>query len=93
MRDSNILSVFNPPPARDIEDYEKCIPCTTMQSVVAILGGAYLTTDLPFQPNEKFKVNQNPLWWIRTVKVSGLALVGFGIYRAKEVYDQIYEEK
>lgn len=89
MKDSNILSVFNPPPARDLEDYETCIPCTAMQSIVAILGGGYLTTNLPFQPSEKFKVQQNPLWWIRSVKVSGLMLIGFGIYRAKEVYNEL----
>ncbi|KAI5954616.1 hypothetical protein KGF54_002392 [Candida jiufengensis] len=94
---SNIASVFNPPPSRNIPDreIEDCIPCTTIQSIAAIAGGLYFSSPNQFKDKVTGKIDlvKNPLWWQRSVRGAGIILVGLGAYRAGEVFKILYEKK
>ncbi|ODQ77573.1 hypothetical protein BABINDRAFT_9919 [Babjeviella inositovora NRRL Y-12698] len=55
---SNILSVFNPPPSRDLtpEESKDCLPCQILGGCGALIGGTYLATGLVFR-GEKPGIN------------------------------------
>ncbi|EGW34284.1 uncharacterized protein SPAPADRAFT_59702 [Spathaspora passalidarum NRRL Y-27907] len=94
---SNILSVFNPPPSRDLSDAElgkACLPCTAIQSFVAMAGGAYLNSPNQFKDKAgKIDFVKHPLWWQRSVRGAGIVLFGFGAYRAGEVIQILLEDR
>lgn len=89
---SNILSVFNPPPPRDLGDDEvNCLGCTAVQSLVAFAGGGYLTSNLPFKDKfGKVDLVKNPIWWQKSIKGVGILIFGLGAYRAGEVVQIIW---
>ena len=67
---SNILSVFNPPPSRDIPD-EPCLPCTAIQSLMSFAGGLYLNLNSLFKDLKgKINVHKNPIWWQNSCQVA-----------------------
>ncbi|ABN68685.1 predicted protein [Scheffersomyces stipitis CBS 6054] len=95
---SNILNVFNPPPSRPLtedEIGEGCIPCTAVQSVVALAGGVYLNSNTLFKDPKTGKIDfaKNPIWWQKTVKGFGIVLFGLGAYRAGEVGQLVWKKK
>ncbi|KAI3406008.1 hypothetical protein KGF56_001227 [Candida oxycetoniae] len=94
---SNILSVFNPPPSRDIpeKNIEACLPCTAIQSAVAILGGLYLSSPNQFKDKTTGKIDviKNPLWWQKSVRGAGIILFALGAYRAGEVVQILYQKR
>lgn len=92
---SNIISVFNPPPSRDIPTSDvNCLPCTFIQSMFAFGGGAYLSSSLPFTEKDgKIDVKKNPLWWQKSVRGIGILLIGLGAYRFGEVGQIIYKDR
>lgn len=91
---SNIRDVFFPPPARDIpeQEIEDCIPCNTVQALVAMGGGLWLASENQFRDKSTGKIDavKNPLWWRRSVRGLGLTLFVLGTYRAFEVSQAIY---
>ncbi|CAI5755925.1 unnamed protein product [Candida verbasci] len=95
---SNIASIFNPPPPRDFSDKEiaeQCLSCTTIQSLVGLIGGFYLSTSNQFKDKTSGKIDfhKNPLWWQKSVKGLGVILFGLGAYRAGEVLQILYNRK
>ncbi|CAK9437121.1 uncharacterized protein LODBEIA_P15400 [Lodderomyces beijingensis] len=94
---SNILSVFNPPPSRNIpeSDLQDCLPCTAIQSAVAIAGGLYFSSPNQFKDKVTGKVDivKNPIWWQRSVRGAGIILFALGAYRAGEVVQILYHKK
>ncbi|CUM45169.1 uncharacterized protein AC631_05582 [Debaryomyces fabryi] len=90
---SNILSVFNPPPARAIP-YESCLPCTAIQSLMSFAGGLYLNLNSLFKDLKgKINLHKNPIWWQNSVKSLGILLIGLGAYRAGEVGLMVWNRK
>lgn len=90
---SNILSVFNPPPARDIPD-EPCLPCTAIQSLMSFAGGLYLNLNSLFKDLKgKINIHKNPIWWQNSVKSLGILLIGLGAYRAGEAGLMVWNRK
>ncbi|CUM65271.1 uncharacterized protein PRCAT00002904001 [Priceomyces carsonii] len=83
---SNILSVFNPPPPRELPG-KPCLSCTAVQSLVCIGGGTYLSSTLPFKDSKTGRIdfNKNPVWWQKSIRGLGILLVGLGAYRAGEI--------
>lgn len=95
---SNIVSVFNPPPSRDLAENEvDCLGCTAVQSLVAFGGGAYLASSLPFKDKHgKIDVVKNPVWWQKSIRGAGILVFGLGAYRAGEAIQILwkrYEKK
>ncbi|KAG7662681.1 uncharacterized protein J8A68_003811 [[Candida] subhashii] len=95
---SNILSVFNPPPSRDLSSDEigkKCIPCTAVQSIAALIGGFWFSSPNQFKDKVTGKIDlkKNPLWWQRSVRGSGIVLFGLGAYRAGEVIQMLLHDR
>ncbi|KAI5948897.1 hypothetical protein KGF57_005090 [Candida theae] len=94
---SNILSVFNPPPPRDIpeKEYKYCLPCTAIQSAVGIGLGSVLSSPNQFKDSTTGKIDlvKNPLWWQRSVRSAGVILLALGAYRAGEVVQAVYQKK
>ncbi|RCK62786.1 hypothetical protein Cantr_09144 [Candida viswanathii] len=97
---SNILSVFNPPkpgpyPPSQSDDDVQCLPCTAIQSLVALGFGFYLSTPNQFRDKTTGKIDfvKNPLWWQRSVRGAGIILFGLGAYRAGEVVQILYRKK
>ncbi|ODV79942.1 uncharacterized protein CANTADRAFT_89545 [Suhomyces tanzawaensis NRRL Y-17324] len=93
---SNILSVFNPPPARPLSDEEVgtgCFPCTAMQALTALAGGAYLASGYVFKDLDTGKIDlkKNPMWWQRSVRGMGTVVVGFGVFRGAEAIQMLAE--
>ncbi|GMM34672.1 hypothetical protein DASC09_019970 [Saccharomycopsis crataegensis] len=80
---SNITDLFNPPPSRDLseKEVENCFYCQAMATITAFGAGVYFGTGRVFK-NEKPGVN--PLWWKKSVKLTGVGLIGYGIYRFGE---------
>lgn len=97
---SNILSVFNPPkpgpypPSQETPE-EQCLPCTAIQSLVALGCGFYLSSPNQFKDKTTGKIDlvKNPLWWQRSVRSAGIILFGMGAYRAGEVFQILYKKK
>ncbi|CCE63767.1 hypothetical protein TPHA_0F02860 [Tetrapisispora phaffii CBS 4417] len=92
---SNILAVFNPPPARDMDksEYQDCLPCQIMSSFFAIGFGSYLASGKPFKYGEKERKagmsladfdKRNPKWWRGTMRGLGGSLVVLGVIRGTE---------
>lgn len=97
---SNILSVFNPPktgpyPPSQENSEEQCLPCTAIQSFVALGCGFYLSSPNQFKDKTTGKIDfvKNPLWWQRSVRGAGIILFGLGAYRAGEVFQLLYKKK
>lgn len=93
---SNILSVFNPPPSRDVPVTEvNCLPCTAIQLAVAFGGGLYLNSNLPFSATKDGKIDlkKHPQWWQKSVRGVGIVLVGLGAYRLGEVGQILYKRR
>lgn len=90
---SNILSVFNPPPLRDLGE-EDCIPCTLVQLVVCFAGGGYFALRMPFQGKDgAVDLKKHPLWFQRGVRGAGLALVALGMFRVGELVQIWYRRR
>lgn len=93
---SNILSLFNPPPPGPI-DTDPCLPCTAIQLVAALAGGLYFCSDWAFKDFKtgKFPTGKDrpPLWWVRTVRGSGVLLIGLSAYRAGEVAQMVLKKR
>ncbi|XBW37522.1 hypothetical protein QEN19_003104 [Hanseniaspora menglaensis] len=97
MAESNILSLMSqkPPSSSEKVEYEDCIPCQVMATVFALSLGTYFQTQHPF-PKTKSVNNKEviltasewnhlyPKWYRQSMKVTGWALIGFGIYRGTE---------
>ncbi|CCC67962.1 hypothetical protein NCAS_0A14040 [Naumovozyma castellii] len=92
---SNILSVFNPPQQRDLDESETldCLPCQVMNSMLALGFGSYLVSGRAFKYSTKdtkagISLKQfeksNPLWWKSSVKGFGAGLIVYGIVRGTE---------
>lgn len=84
---SNILNVFNPPPAGPVDDNfgRDCLPCTLIQAALAIGGGTYLYSGAPFrEANGKIDLKKNPLWWQKSIRGASILVVGIGAYRLGE---------
>lgn len=92
---SNIISLFNPPPERDLplEETQDCIPCQVMSTVVALGFGSYLLSGKAFEysMNDKKKgisfeefQRRNPKWWRYSLKSLGGSLVVLGLVRGSE---------
>ncbi|AGO11441.1 AaceriACR195Wp [[Ashbya] aceris (nom. inval.)] len=92
---SNILSVFNPPPSRDLtqEETKDCLPCQLMSSAFALGFGSYLLSGRAFRYNEKDKAKgitleefnrYNPAWWRNSLRTFGGGLVLLGLVRGTE---------
>ncbi|CDO93275.1 unnamed protein product [Kluyveromyces dobzhanskii CBS 2104] len=92
---SNITSLFNPPPQRDLTDAETkdCVPCQIMATAFSLGFGAFLASGRPFQYGEAEKkkgvtveefAKLNPRWWISSARALGGALILFGVYRGSE---------
>ncbi|KAH3676287.1 hypothetical protein WICMUC_002083 [Wickerhamomyces mucosus] len=86
---SNIIDVFKPPKSRDLEpdEYASCLPCQVMATVGSILTGVYFATGTVFDDpklSPKQNLEKNPLWWRNFIKLGGVGLVGYGIYRGGE---------
>ncbi|KAK6204982.1 uncharacterized protein RJT21DRAFT_12305 [Scheffersomyces amazonensis] len=101
---SNILKVFNPPTGEDlggsrsnsaIPTDEDCLPCTAIQSIVALGGGVYFSSQLPFRDNVTGKIDliKHPLWWQKSVRGFGILVFGLGAYRAGEVIQILWRRK
>lgn len=82
---SNILSVFNPPPARDLPDVD-CLPCTAIQGAVSLFGGSFLVSGIPFRDSKLNLIDivKHPLWWQRSVRGFGIGVIGFGVFRISQ---------
>lgn len=92
---SNILSVFNPPPERNLskEETMDCVPCQVMSTMFALGFGGYLAVGQPFKYTdterqkgitlEQFK-KHNPKWWVNSARGFGGALMIFGLVRGTE---------
>jgi hypothetical protein len=92
---SNILSVFNPPPGRDLSDEEVgkgCIGCTAIQGGTAIALGAYMALGAILKPLVQSLAKQSgtpvvhPTWWKATIRSGGAFLVVFGAVRVAEAW-------
>lgn len=90
---SNILSVFNPPPARDLSDEEVgrgCIGCTAVQGATAMGVGAYMALGAILKPLAQSLAKTGPVthppWWKASVRAGGALLVIFGAVRAAEAW-------
>ncbi|SCU92615.1 LANO_0E01530g1_1 [Lachancea nothofagi CBS 11611] len=92
---SNILSVFNPPPTRELseEETQDCVPCQVMSTVFSLGFGSYLASGKPFEYSEKERTKGisvekfqklNPKWWRTSLRGMGGLLVVFGIVRGTE---------
>ncbi|CEP62568.1 Dmo2p LALA0_S05e08526g [Lachancea lanzarotensis] len=92
---SNILSVFNPPPQRELTDEETkdCIPCQIMSTMFSLGFGGYLALGKPFEYSDKEKKRGislekfqelNPRWWRASLRGLGGALMVFGVVRGTE---------
>ncbi|SCV99802.1 LAFE_0B02828g1_1 [Lachancea fermentati] len=92
---SNILSVFNPPPERTLteEETRDCIPCQIMSTMFSVGFGSYLLSGKAFQYSQKEKnkgispqdfQKLNPAWWRYTLRTVGGCLIGFGFIRGSE---------
>lgn len=87
---SNILSVFSPPPSRDLtgEETKDCLPCQVMATVSALGAGAWFASGKVFEDDLKLtkeeSLKKNPIWWRNTIRSSGYLLIAFGIYRGTE---------
>ncbi|CAK7891985.1 hypothetical protein CAAN1_01S07998 [[Candida] anglica] len=92
---SNILSVFNPPPSRQLDTNEvNCLPCTFIQSMFATGGGIYLNSNIPFKGTDgKVDFKKHPIWWQKSVRGIGILLIGLGAYRFGEVAQMVYRDK
>ncbi|KAK6460110.1 hypothetical protein DFJ63DRAFT_315983 [Scheffersomyces coipomensis] len=102
---SNILKVFFPSTGESSESgsgrvssipsEEDCLPCTTIQSIVALGGGVYFSSSLPFKDSTTGKIDlvKHPLWWQKSVKGVGILVFGLGAYRAGEVIQMIWKRK
>lgn len=94
---SNILSVFNPPPPRDIpeKEYIYCLPCTAIQAAVGLGLGFVLRSPNQFKDPVTGKIDlvKNPLWWQRSVRSAGFILLALGAYRAGEVVKAVFQKK
>ncbi|EDO17072.1 hypothetical protein Kpol_530p42 [Vanderwaltozyma polyspora DSM 70294] len=92
---SNILSVVNPPPQRDLDNEETkdCIPCQIMSTMFSIGFGAYLVSGKPFEYTEverrrgvtmaEFE-KRNPKWWKGSLRGLGGTLIILGFVRGTE---------
>ncbi|AMD21246.1 HEL034Wp [Eremothecium sinecaudum] len=92
---SNILSIINPPPPRDISNEEAgdCLPCQVMSTAFSLGFGAYLLSGRAFEYNAKDRAKgispetfakQNPKWWQYSVKGIGGSLIMLGLIRGTE---------
>ncbi|KAL6454516.1 hypothetical protein SBY92_003982 [Candida maltosa Xu316] len=93
---SNILEIFNPPaPGKYTPREEQCLPCTAIQSIVAMGFGFYLSSPNQFKDAKTGKIDlvKNPLWWQRSVRGAGIILFGLGAYRAGEVIQILYNKR
>lgn len=91
---SNILDVFNPPPAGNVDrNPQDCIPCTLVQAALALGGGLYLYSGMPFMDSSgKIDVSKHPLWWQRTVRATLVVVIALGAYRLGEAGVLAYEK-
>lgn len=59
-----------------------------MATMSAIAAGAWFASGRVFDEDVKLSkeesVKKNPIWWKNTVRGSGVALIGFGLYRGGE---------
>ena len=95
---SNIFSVFNPFPSRDLPASEvDCLPCTLVHSAFAICGGYLLSffSELPFKEGKENKIDfkKHPLWWQRPVRGIAGVMIGFGAYRFAQAGKIMYKKK
>lgn len=95
---SNILSVFNPPPSRPLSNEEvesSCIPCTIIQSILCVGGGAYFSSGFPLKDSKTGKIDlkKNPIWWQKSVRITGVLLIGLGAYRFGEAFQMLYRKR
>lgn len=92
---SNILSVFNPPPSRELDEEETrdCVPCQVMSTVFGIGFGSYLVSGRAFKYSEAEKKKgisleefnkRNPMWWRRSLKGLGSIFIIMGLARGTE---------
>ncbi|KAG0676632.1 hypothetical protein C6P41_000360 [Kluyveromyces marxianus] len=92
---SNITSLFNPPPQRELSENETkdCVPCQIMATLFSLGFGGYLASGKPFQYSEVEKkkgvtmeefIKRNPKWWISSARAFGGALIAFGFVRGTE---------
>lgn len=86
---SNILKVFNPPESRDLEpqEYDNCVPCQIMATVSSIGAGVWFASGQVFEDEKLTKaenLKKNPIWWRNFIRTSGVALIGYGVYRGTE---------
>ncbi|SCU93652.1 LAMI_0E15126g1_1 [Lachancea mirantina] len=92
---SNILSVFNPAPSRDLDESETrdCVPCQVMSTLFSLGFGSYLVSGKPFEYCEKDQKKGislrefnrlNPQWWRITLRSAGGILLLFGLFRGTE---------
>lgn len=92
---SNILSVFNPPPQRELssEETKDCIPCQVMSTMFSLGFGTYLLSGKPFEYSEKEKKRgitaekfqqMSPKWWRTSLRTMGGSLIIFGLIRGSE---------
>lgn len=83
---SNILSVFNPPAARDIPPEQDCLPCTAIQLLVCFAGGSYFLSPFPFRNKAGVvDLKVHPVWFQRGVRGVGIGLIALGMFRLGEV--------
>ena len=81
---SNITSILNPILQLSSRQ-DDCLPCTTTQSVLSIMGGYYLYLGALFRSrNGKIDLKKHPIWWQNSIRTIGILIVGLGAYRAGE---------
>lgn len=74
---SNLWKVLSPPPPRDLEPQELCVPCTATQVVVCIGGGAYLVLPLPYGKPGPF---------VTSMRGCGAGVLALGVWRLFDLW-------
>lgn len=78
---SNIIKIFTNEESRELisEESKDCLPCQIMASFAGVAAGVYFSSGYLFKNDKDFA--KNPQWWRSSIRVLGLGLIGFGIYR------------
>lgn len=88
-----LFRVFSPPAPRDLPE-EDCLGCTLVQLAVCFGGGAYFASLMPFKDaSGKINLTKHPLWFQRSVRGGGVALVALGMFRIGEVLQMVYRAR
>lgn len=80
-------------PIRDngLKSIENCLGCDIFNSVFLLTGGSILSSGVLIRKDPKLSVTQfnrlHPRWWRAGLRFAGVGVIGLGIYRTIECFN------